>query len=131
MFTPEWVEVTSLFTLYHEQMALFGGQPGIRDHTLLESAVMAPQHLYHYSNPKPGLAQLAACYAHGITRNHPFTDGNKRMSLVACRLFLKLNGYTLDATQTEKEECFLALAQGALSQQALANWIDAHLKPLR
>jgi len=93
----------------------------------LDSALNKPKNLYHYNNPEPDLATLAASYAYGIARNHPFIDGNKRTAFVVCRLFLKLNGANFTASQEEKYNTFLKLAAGDLSEQGLANWITHYL----
>ncbi|HKR21289.1 MAG TPA: type II toxin-antitoxin system death-on-curing family toxin, partial [Pyrinomonadaceae bacterium] len=71
----------------------------------------------------PDLASLAAAYAYGIARNHPYVDGNKRTALVAARTFLILNGVDLEATQDDKVLTFLNLAEGAISEEELADWI--------
>jgi death-on-curing protein len=82
-----------------------------------------PKNLLTYSKPRPDLAALAAAYAYGIARDHPFVDGNKRTALVAARTFLILNGVDLEATQDEKYLTFLALAKGTLTEEQLAEWI--------
>jgi len=87
------------------------------------SALARPQNLLAYGEPAPDLASLAAAYAYGIARNHPFVDGNKRTALVAARTFLILNGVDLEATQDDKVLAFLSLAEDAISEEELANWI--------
>lgn len=82
-----------------------------------------PPNVLAYAQPPPDLPALAAAYAYGIARNHPFVDGNKRTSLVAARTFLLLNGVNLEANQDEKYLTFLQLAQGALTEEQLADWI--------
>ena len=81
----------------------------------------------HNGEPRPDLASLAAAYAYGIARNHPFVDGNKRVALVAARTFLVLNGVDLDATQDDKVLTFLNLAEGVISEQEIADWIRRRL----
>ena len=95
----------------------------MRDEGLLLSALARPQNLLAYGEPAPDLASLAAAYSYGIARNHPFVDGNKRTALVAVRTFLILNGVDLEATQDEKVLTFLNLAEGAISEEELADWI--------
>jgi death-on-curing protein len=94
----------------------------------LLSALARPQHLLAYGDPPPDAAALAAGYAFGIARNHPFIDGNKRTALVAARTFLLINGYDLEASQEEKYLTFLHLAEGSLTEEELAAWIRQHLK---
>ena len=127
MAEPVWVRDDVVLAVHRRQIAEHGGDEGVRDTGLLESALNRPRHLYHFAVPKPTLAALAARYAHGIARNHPFIDGNKRTALVICRLFLKLNGADLAASQEEKYRTFLALAAGTLTEDDLTRWIAGHL----
>ena len=107
----------------HRQISEHGGSEGLRDERLLTSALARPQNFFAYAQPPPDLAALAAAYAYGIARDHPFVDGNKRTALVAVRTFLLLNGVNLQASQDEKYLTFLQLAQGTLMEEQLADWI--------
>ena len=118
-----WLLEETLTAIHHRQIAEHGGSEGLRDEGLLLSALARPQHLLAYGAPAPDLASLAAAYAYGIARNHPFVDGNKRTALVAARTFLILNGVDLKATQDDKVLTFLNLAEGAISEEELADWI--------
>ena len=118
-----WLLEETLTAIHHRQIAEHGGSEGLRDEGLLLSALARPQNLLAYGEPAPDLASLAAAYAYGITRNHPFVDGNKRTALVAARTFLILNGVDLEATQDEKVLAFLKLAEGVISEEQLADWI--------
>ena len=118
-----WLLEETLTAIHHRQIAEHGGSEGLRDEGLLLSALARPQNLVAYGEPAPDLASLAAAYAYGIARNHPFVDGNKRTALVAARTFLILNAVDLEATQDDKFLTFLNLAQGAISEQELADWI--------
>jgi death-on-curing protein len=93
----------------------------------LASALARPKNLVAYSETSPDIAALAAAYAFGITRNHPFLDGNKRTAFVVCRTFLILNHHDLSASQEEKYRTFLELAEGRFSEEELADWIRARL----
>ena len=110
-----------------EQLAEHGGGPGIRDAGALKSAMARPLNLLSYS--APDLADLAAAYAFGIARNHPFVDGNKRTAAVVSETFLALNGCRLGATDAELVVAFLALAAGELSEEELADWFRHRLLP--
>src|SRR6185503_2505113 len=123
-----WLLEETLTAIHHRQIAEHGGSEGLRDEGLLSSALAQPQNLLAYGEPPPDLAALAAAYAHGIARNHPFVDGNKRTALVAARTFLLLNAVDLDATQDDKVLTFLALADGAISEEELADWIRKRIK---
>ncbi|GAB4453697.1 MAG: type II toxin-antitoxin system death-on-curing family toxin [Armatimonadaceae bacterium] len=122
-----WVEEAVVRAIHRRQLAEHGGLPGIRDENALTSALMRPRNLLTYGDPPPDLAALAAAYAYGIARNHPFSDGNKRVALVVCRTFLRLNGVDFVATQQEKVETFLSLAAGEVTEETLAAWIRKHL----
>ena len=108
-----------------EQLAEHGGGDGIRDEGMLDSAMARPRNLADYG--EPDVAALAAAYAYGIARNHPFVDGNKRTAAVVSETFLVLNGHTLDATDAEMVVAFVALAAGELSEDELADWFRQHL----
>src|SRR4029079_7711118 len=118
-----WLLEETIIAIHHRQIAEHGGGEGLRDEGLLASALAPPQNLLAYGEPPPDLPSLAAAYAYGIARNHPFVDGNKRTALVAARTFLILNGVDLEATQDDKVLAFLSLAEDAISEEELANWI--------
>ena len=118
-----WLLEETIIAIHHRQIAEHGGSEGLRDEGLLSSALDRPQNLFAYSKPSADLAALAAAYAFGIVRNHPFLDGNKRTGLIAARTFLLLNGVDLKASQDEKVLIFLQLAEGVLTQEELADWI--------
>jgi death-on-curing protein len=122
-----WVREDVVLAVQLRQLAEHGGGEGIHDEGLLRSALARPQNLLAYCDPPPNLASLAAAYAYGIARNHPFVDGNKRTALIITRLFLLLNGVDLVATQEEKYSTFLALPAGELSEEELTNWVRTHL----
>ena len=122
-----WVPHEVLIAVHEEQLAEHGGQPGVRDRGLLESALARPQNQFAYG--EQSIARLAASYAFGISRNHPFLDGNKRTSLVVAELFLDLNGFELFATDAQCVTTFLQLAAGDLTEEQLADWIAGHSTP--
>ena len=114
--------------MHKRQIAEHGGDDGVRDLGLLESALARPQNIHAYE-PDADIARLAAALAHGIARNHPFVDGNKRTSLVAARTFLILNGYELIAPPQDKYLTFLSLAEGSLTEEELTVWLREHIGP--
>ncbi len=120
-----WVALEVAQSAHLEQLAEHGGGAGVRDGRLLESAMARAQNLAAYG--EPDAAALAAAYAFGIARNHPFIDGNKRTAAVVSETFLALNGFTLDATDAELVVAFLALAAGELSEDELADWFRGHV----
>jgi len=121
-----WLSVESVRAAHEEQLVEHGGPPGVRDEGLLASAMARPQHSALYESA--GLAELAASYAFGIARNHPFVDGNKRTALVAMEMFLDLNGWELNASDEACVLTMLALAASQLEEAALAQWIRDHLQ---
>jgi death-on-curing protein len=128
MTEPIWIDLEVVLAIHDEQLAEHGGQTGVRDRGLLESALARPQNQFAYG--EHALPRLAASYAFGISRNHPFLDGNKRTSLVVAELFLVLNGLELTATDAECVTAFLALAAGELTEDQLTQWIAGHTAPL-
>ena len=123
MTEPVWLDLEVVLAIHDEQLAEHGGQPGVSDRGLLESAVARPRNQYAYG--EHSLARVAASYAFGISRNHPFLDGNERTSLVVAELFLELNGSELTATDAQCVTTFLQLAAGDLTEDQLADWIAA------
>jgi death on curing protein len=120
-----WVTQAVAIAAHAEQLAEHGGGEGVRDLGLLESAMARPQNLAQYG--EPDIAELAASYAFGIARNHPFVDGNKRTAAVVSETFLVLNGGSLLASDAELVVAFVALAAGELSEEELTNWFREHL----
>jgi death-on-curing protein len=118
-----WLLEETVIAIHYRQISEHGGGEGLRDEGLLSSAMARPKNLLVYSKPRPDLAALAAAYAYGIARDHPFVDGNKRTALVAARTFLIVNGVDLEATQDEKYLTFLELAKGTVTEEQLADWI--------
>lgn len=115
-----WVQTEAALAAHQEQLTEWGGPEGVRDKGAFESAMARPQNLAAYE--KPDAAALAASYAYGIARNHPFVDGNKRTAAVVSEGFLSLNGYTLRATDPEIVVVFETLAAGELTEDQLADW---------
>ena len=128
---PAWLSEELVIAVHARQITEHGGSAGIRDKTLLQSALARPQQLYAYGNPSPDIAALAASLAYGIAKNHPFVDGNKRTAAVLCELFITVNGMSLEASDQEMLSVFLALAEGSLNENQLANWIRPRLIQLR
>lgn len=130
MQEPIWLREDVVRAVHRRQLTEHGGSEGIRDPGLLESALARPKNLLAYSGDAPDLAALAAAYAWGLARNHPFVDGNKRTAYVVCRAFLQLNGNDLETAKDEKYLTFLRLAAGEISEEELATWIRQRLTTL-
>jgi len=120
-----WVDIAVALAAHGEQLAEHGGAAGVRDMSMLESAMARPLNLIAYG--EPDIADLAASYAFGIARNHPFVDGNKRTALVVSETFLALNGHVLDCDDVELVTTFLALAADELTVESLSAWFRGHV----
>lgn len=130
-----WIEKPLALGIHDRQLAEHGGSSGVRDESLLDSALARPQQL-HKENPLPrsrgrvgvgALADLAASLAFGLSRNHPFVDGNKRTAAVACETFLMLNGSELQADDLALYPMYVALAEGTLPEAEFAAWLRQHI----
>ncbi|MBI4716338.1 MAG: type II toxin-antitoxin system death-on-curing family toxin [Planctomycetes bacterium] len=128
MREPAWVRPDVVRAIHLRQIAEHGGEAIIRDAGLLDSALARPRNLWAYADPKPDLAAVAAAYAFGIVRNHPFLDGNKRTGLVVMRTFLAINGDELDASQHAKHAALVALASSALDEPGLVDWVRLRIR---
>lgn len=126
-----WIEKPLALAIHDRQLAEHGGTGGVRDATLLESALARPQQLYACGDPPPDLPDLAATLAYGLARNTPFVDGNERTAHVCYRVFLELNGMQLDASDEEKYVVILALAGGTLPEQEFAAWLRPRIRRTR
>ena len=129
MDEPIWIDKPEVLVAHSRQLAEHGGSDGIRDESLLDSALAKPRNVFAYAD-SPTLPMLAASYAFGIARNHAFVDGNKRTALVICEGFLRLNGLRIVTSPEEKYLTFLHLAEGSLSEQELTSWLTRHAASL-
>jgi death on curing protein len=125
MKKPHWILPEIIHAIHDEQLSAHGGSDGIRDLGLIESALTRPQNLYAYGKSVT-IPQLAAAYCYGLAKNHGFVDGNKRVAAVACELFLNLNSYRLTADDAEMVGTILSVAEGSMTEEALARWVREH-----
>ena len=124
---PVWLDSRVALAIHDRQLAEHGGGEGLRDAGALESALARPVNRWSYGEDDAAI--LAAGYAFGIARNHPFTDGNKRTAWVLARLFLAANGHDLRFTATDAIAVMTALAAGELSEEEMADWFSQRLLP--
>lgn len=122
-----WIERPLVTAIHERQLAEHGGGTGVRDESLLDSALARPQQFHAYGNPPPNIADLAASLAFGLARNHPFVDGNKRTAAVACEVFIMLNSAALNADDLELYPLYVALAEGSLPEAEFAVWLREHI----
>ena len=120
-----WIDPGVILAVHDEQLAEHGGATGVRDAGLLDSAMARPRNLALYG--EPDVCALAAAYAFGLVRNHPFVDGNKRSAFVAAELFLALNGRRLVATDADCVLTVLRLAASEIDELAFAAWLRVHV----
>ena len=125
MKRPKWLDVGIVTAIHDEAVYEFGGLGGLRDRALLESAVDRPRNRLAYE-PKSTLFELAATLCYGLVKNHAFTDGNKRTALLATRAFLLVNGFALEPAEDDEVLTMVAVAGGALDEQALARWLKGN-----
>jgi len=118
---PKWLTLSMVTAIHDELIYEFGGLAGVRDPGLLESALDRPRNIFAHQ-PRSSLFKLAAALCIGIAKNHPFNDGNKRTALLAARAFLFLNRYTLEPREDDEVMALVAVADGSLDEEHLADW---------
>ena len=122
---PKWLNRIVVDAIHYDQLREHGGLPGVRDENALESALARPQQKWHYED-RVDVPALAAAYAFGLVKRHPYRDGNKRIGFLAAVTFLGLNGYDFSATDAEVVAEILALAAGTVSEEAFTTWTRQH-----
>jgi death-on-curing protein len=125
---PRWLGRLAIDEAHFRQVRDHGGRHGLRDENALEAALARPRQRWAYDQAA-GIPDLAASYAFGLIRNHPYVDGNKRIGLVAMVAFLDRNGYDLIASDAEVVKIVLSVASGDLAEPALAEWVVARSRP--
>ena len=128
MKEPIWITKDVAMAMHDRQLSEHGGGTGVRDHGMLESALVRARNLFFYGENAIDYAAMAAAYAYGLASNHPFVDGNKRTALVASISFLFLNEVAFFATQEEAYKTFLALAASDISEEELTAWFRSKMK---
>ncbi len=125
MAEPRWVERLVVDAIHLDQIREHGGLAGLRDENALEAALARSRQKWNYE-PNTDVPALAAAYGFGLSRSHPYRDGNKRVSFVVMVVFLELNGWTFEAEEIEVVRAMVALAAGSLTQNTLAEWLQQH-----
>ncbi|MGZ9060057.1 MAG: type II toxin-antitoxin system death-on-curing family toxin [Burkholderiaceae bacterium] len=121
MSEPRWITKQQALKMHAEQLAIFGGPAGVRDEGMLESSLARPLNKFAYG--ETDLAALAASYAYGLARNHPFVDGNKRAAFMCMMVFLRKNGIEFEPRGPEATVAMVNLASGEITEDGLARWI--------
>ena len=127
MKAVRWLSANAIIAIHEELVSRYGGVSGLRSPELLDSAIARPKHLAAYKD-KVMVPQLAASYAWGLLRNHPFVDGNKRIALAAAIVFLDLNGWELGCSEAEETAMVLQAAAGEITEQAWSRWVQKSAK---
>ena len=122
---PRWVSRTVVRAIHADQIRQHGGSLGLRDDGLLESALERPRNRWRYE-PEADVTRIAAAYGYGLARNHAFVDGNKRVAFQVMYVFLGLNGYRIDASETDVVTLMLQVAEGSVEEVPLADWLRDH-----
>lgn len=123
---PRWLTRLVVDAIHNDQLREHGGLPGVRDENVLESALVRPQQKWHYDNATD-LASLAAAYAFGFVKNHPYRDGNKRIGFLTLATFLGINSVEFDAAEADIVVTIVSLADGTTSEEQLSQWIRQHV----
>jgi death-on-curing protein len=129
MSEPIWIEDALVFAIYDRQLAEHGGAEGVRDESLLHSALARPLNQLLYTGAD--IVDLAAKYTAGIVQNHPFVDGNKRTGFVVGVLFLELNGYRFTASEPDAAQAVLELAAGTIDENGFRDFLRANVEPVQ
>jgi death-on-curing protein len=119
---PTWIEERDVLALHGRLLVLHGGAGGVRDYSLLQSALARPRQRQAYAD----IPELAAAYTVGIVRNHPFIDGNKRVGFLIGVLFLEINGYRFNATEEDASQAVMDLTAGVIDEMSYAAWLRAN-----
>ncbi len=128
MNEPKWLLESAIHAMHDRQLAEHGGASGTRDHGMLESALARPRNQYAYG--VDDLHALAAAYAVGIAKNHPYVDGNKRTAFLAAFVFLRINGLELIASEADATQAMLGVASGDVTEDRFAEWLRANTRAL-
>ncbi len=128
MKEPLWISEQVALAIHGRQIAEHGGEDGIRDASLLTSALARLRNVFAYEGESTALARLAAAYLVGISKNHPFVDGNKRVAAVACETFLNQNALDLDASDEELYDLVLAIASSEMEEDMVAEWFRLRIR---
>lgn len=127
MDEPQWITEEAARAIHRRQLDEFGGIEGLRDPGLLDSALARPRNAFAYASGSADIASLAAAYAFGIARNHPFLDGNKRTAAVVCETFILANGHVLRTDNDPWYSVLMQLASGEISEDDFAAWLRERL----
>lgn len=127
MSEPVWIDHALVLAIHDRQLVEHGGAAGVRDESLLQSALGRPPN--HYAYASSDIVELAMLYTAGIVKNHPFIDGNKRTGFVVGVLFLELNGYRFTASEEAAAQAVLELAGGTIDEAGFAAFLRVNAKP--
>ena len=119
----KWLNKQIVLAIHNQQIVEHGGSPGLLNPGLLESSLASPLNIYNYEE-NSSVFDLAAAYGFSLVKNHAFFDGNKRVAFMSMFVFLKINGFLLDAPEEEATLFMLRLAESKESQKSLTQWLE-------
>ena len=129
MKTPVvYLGVTEVQAIHRKCLELHGGQDGVRDPGLLDAATAMPRATFGGEDLHPRMADKAAAYLFHLCSNHAFLDGNKRVALATAEIFLRYNGYVLNADNDTLYETTLAVADGRMTKEELIRFFRSHVR---
>ena len=123
MESPVFLDKQTILDIHENQIAFFGGDYGLSDEGLLESAIYAPINYFNYSSVK-NMFDLSACYSFHVVKNHPFVDGNKRVALASCLTFLRLNGIRVEIRQRRLFKAMLELTTSKIDKLQFSDMLE-------
>jgi death on curing protein len=126
MFQPEFLDLEDVVEIHAHELRKYGGLPGTRDQAALESALAQPPAQYGGAYLHPSIYDMAAAYLYHLSQNHPFVDGNKRVAAVAAFVFLRVNGYTFDAPDSEFFRVTMGVARGQITKREIAVFLSRY-----
>ena len=118
---PRWISKAAALAIHEQLLAEHGGAAGLIDEGRLDAALSSPRN--HFAHGEKDVFRLAAAYAHALTRDHPFRDGNKRVALTLAGVFLELNGFRLEAPESDAAGATLALSTRGIDEKGFAAWL--------
>jgi death on curing protein len=120
----KYLTLETILKIHERSLEEYGGDPGVRDQGLLESAVAQPRASFGGKDLYPGIVEKAAALAFSLVKNHPFFDGNKRTGYGAMLMFLSRNGHAINAPLDQQEATFVRLAAGTLDREGFLGWLE-------
>ncbi len=130
MINTVFLTFEQILAIHDSQIEMYGGSHGIRELSLLESAVMRPQTTFAGRDLYSSLFEKTAVLTYSLIINHPFVDGNKRTGIVAALIFTEINGFKIVCSDKELLSLSLRVVSKKINLQNLADWFKKHSKKI-